>query len=226
MLKNANFSQSVIMTPDQYQWIASPQKGVDRVMLDRIGAEKARATSIVRYAQSSIFPAHDHPQGEEILVLEGIFSEQDHEYSAGWYLRNPHGTSHQPSSKDGAVIFVKLRQMSDEDNQIVRVNSNLAETWHSERINADEHTQAVCALFQNENEKVELRRLQKNSSLQLKQNELTEILIVEGTLKSEVQYFPKHSWLRLAKGSNTQVIAADDHVVVYIKTMKHITNLD
>ena len=58
------------------EWIASPAGGVDRKMLDRIGDEKARATSIVRYAADSAFPEHEHPLGEEFYVLEGVFSDE------------------------------------------------------------------------------------------------------------------------------------------------------
>lgn len=113
MLIHSDFSKPVILNSDQYDWVPSPQHGVERVMLDRIGAEKARATSIVRYAKLSSFPSHQHPQGEEILVLSGTFSEQGVDYPAGWYLRNPDGTSHQPSSLDGTIIFVKLRSVHD-----------------------------------------------------------------------------------------------------------------
>jgi NaMN:DMB phosphoribosyltransferase len=49
--------------------------GVDRVMLDRLGEEVARATSVVRYLPETPFPFHRHPGGEEILVLAGQFSE-------------------------------------------------------------------------------------------------------------------------------------------------------
>ena len=53
---NANFRERVTVTPDQYSWVDSPQLGVERMMLDRIGGEVARATSIVRYAPNSQFP--------------------------------------------------------------------------------------------------------------------------------------------------------------------------
>ena len=108
MLINANFSLRAIVTPDQYQWVASPQVGVERVMLDRVGEEKARATSIVRYAPRSFFPPHQHPGGEEILVLSGTFSAGTEHNPAGWYLRNPPGSSHQPSSEEGTLIFVSV----------------------------------------------------------------------------------------------------------------------
>lgn len=220
MLIHADFSQSIILTPEQYEWIASPQKGVDRVMLDRIGAEKARATSLVRYAPNSIFPPHSHPQGEEILVLEGTFSEQDHDYPAGWYLRNPDGTSHQPFSHEGAVIFVKLRQMSLDDQQTVRINTNLSEAWHVE------NNQKICSLFQNDNEQVELRQIHQNDQLNIAPDLLTEILILDGTLNINQQVLPIRSWIRLAKGSSGWQITAETQVKLYIKTMKKITNLD
>ena len=105
---NADFTQPALVHPQQHQWVASPQAGVERIMLDRTGAERGRATSIVRYAPDSRFPHHQHPAGEEILVLSGVFSEGDHHYPQGWYLRNPAGSGHAPHSAEGAVIFVKL----------------------------------------------------------------------------------------------------------------------
>ena len=69
------------------EWIASPAGGVDRKMLDRIGDEKARATSIVRYAADSAFPEHEHPLGEEFYVLEGVFSDEHGDYPAGTYVQ-------------------------------------------------------------------------------------------------------------------------------------------
>lgn len=52
---NSNFSQPVVVHSEQLDWQASPMKGVDRRMLDRIGDEVARATTIVRYAPGSKF---------------------------------------------------------------------------------------------------------------------------------------------------------------------------
>ena len=40
-------------------------------MLDRIGTEKARATTIVEFQPNSKFPEHEHVGGEEFLVLKG-----------------------------------------------------------------------------------------------------------------------------------------------------------
>ena len=111
MRLNADFDQRVVVTPEAYRWVDSPMAGVERMMLDRIGEEVARATSLVRYAPNSTFPSHEHGGGEEILVLEGEFADEHGRYPAGSYLRNPIGTAHAPRvGEQGATIFVKLHQ--------------------------------------------------------------------------------------------------------------------
>lgn len=230
MLIHADFSKLVIIQPHQYQWIASPQPGVERVMLDRIGAEQARSTSLVRYAQSATFPAHQHPLGEEILVLSGTFSESGSQgsntvahYPAGYYLRSPHGSSHQASSQDGTVIFVKLRQMSPHDQQYIRINTHLAEAWYMEDGKNNQPAHAVCPLFQNDFEKVELRILQKNTAFSTDPNVLTEILILSGSLKLKQQQLMQGSWLRVPKDLSLELsVDSEDEAKLYIKTMTKI----
>jgi len=58
-----------MVVPDSGAWVVSPASGVDRLMLDRVGEEVARATSLVRYAAGSSFEPHKHALGEEFLVL-------------------------------------------------------------------------------------------------------------------------------------------------------------
>src|SRR5512143_2970536 len=82
MRVNADFSERVVVATDALPWIPSPQPGVDRRMLDRIGDEVARATSLVRYAPASVFEPHLHALGEEFLVLDGIFSDEHGDYPA------------------------------------------------------------------------------------------------------------------------------------------------
>ena len=67
---NADFSKPAFVIPSADDWVHSPESGVDRLMLDRIGDEVARATSLVRYAAGSSFASHTHAKGEEFLVLE------------------------------------------------------------------------------------------------------------------------------------------------------------
>ena len=110
------------------RWYASPQRGVQRRLLERIGGEVALATSIVRYAPGSRFAAHGHELGEEFMVLRGVFSDEHGHYPAGTYVRSPPGSAHQPFSDPGCVIFVKLRQMLPGDQARV-VLPPKAQAW-------------------------------------------------------------------------------------------------
>ncbi len=108
---NTNFAERVVIDTNAMPWVPSPMAGVDRRMLDRIGAEVACATSIVRYAPGSALSPHAHDLGEEFLVLEGVFQDEHGDFGPGSYVRNPPGSRHTPASAPGCTIFVKLRQI-------------------------------------------------------------------------------------------------------------------
>jgi hypothetical protein len=80
MLINEDLTKPVLIHADRIDWVPSPAKGVDRRMLFRIGEEKARATSIVRYASGSRFARHEHTGGEEFLVLDGVFQDESGDF--------------------------------------------------------------------------------------------------------------------------------------------------
>jgi anti-sigma factor ChrR (cupin superfamily) len=119
----ADFDSLAWVAPEDQRWTASPQPGVERVLLDRIGDEVAVATSLVRYQRGSRFTAHRHERGEEFLVLDGVFADEYGEYPAGTYVRNPPGTSHAPRSEPGCLLFVKLRQFLPGDRAAVVIDT-------------------------------------------------------------------------------------------------------
>jgi anti-sigma factor ChrR (cupin superfamily) len=222
MLINADFFKRAIICPNQYAWTESPQIGVERVMLDRIGGEKARATSIVRYAKGSRFPKHLHPGGEEILVLSGIFSEHGHDYPEGWYLRNPPGSFHQPYSNEGATIFVKLWQMCPQDTATVRINTLDPTNW---TLRGGKH---ICLLFASESETVWLERLKPKSQFSTQSFYGTEILVVSGEITFEFETYPAGSWIRLPVNDTPEFLTGDFGACVYVKTgylLPNSTNL-
>jgi anti-sigma factor ChrR (cupin superfamily) len=126
MRLHADRTERVVIDTRTAPWMPSPEHGVDRIMLDREGDEVARATSIVRYAPGTTFKEHVHGRGEEILVLEGEFRDEHGAYPAGTYLRNPWGTRHSPFSPHGCLLFVKLRQMPEDDRTLVVVGPDAA----------------------------------------------------------------------------------------------------
>jgi len=214
MRVNADFSRPVVITPVQQMWVNSPQMGVERVMLDRIGAEKARATSLVRYAPGSFFPTHEHPGGEEILVLSGVFSEANRHHAAGSYLRNPPGSSHQPYTDEGAVIFVKLMQMHAEDFTQVCVDTTKAELWQSQ---GDFRN---CILFENAYERAELIDLPPMAGLNTAVGFGHELLLLKGQLLIDGNVLPSGSWARFPPTIPLNAIAGSCGATLYLKIGK------
>lgn len=125
---HSDYSARVVLNHNDLPWMASPEAGVKRRLLDRCGDEVARATSVVRYEPGAVFPQHSHARGEEIFVLEGTFSDETGDYRAGTYIMNPPGSHHTPFSKEGCTLFVKLQHLgSDQVHQEV-VDTN-TEPW-------------------------------------------------------------------------------------------------
>ena len=116
ILLNMDFSQVACVLTDEQQWITSPADGVSRIPLEREAAESGHTTSFVKFEPNSFFPEHTHPHGEEVYVLEGVFSDENGDYPAGSYIRNPPGSRHKPFTKEGCTLFVKLEQFQRGDN--------------------------------------------------------------------------------------------------------------
>lgn len=192
MQLNADFRQRVVIRPGDAPWVPSPMAGVERRMLDRIGEELARATSIVRYAAGSRFSAHQHPGGEEFLVLDGVFSDERGDYPAGSYVRNPIGSHHAPFSRDGCTIFVKLMQFAADDDRQVVIDSSTAE-WLPGQVAG----LRVLPLHQHGSEQVALVRWAPGTRCEHHRHwGGEEILVLEGTLQDELGDYPAGTWLR------------------------------
>jgi len=126
---NTDFSQRVVLDTLNLTWQASPVSTVQRRPLERDGGEIARATSIVRYEAGSSFPEHGHELGEEILVLDGVFSDEHGEYPAGTYIKNPPGYSHAPFAAAGCILFVKVRHLDQADRERVVIDTRKSQ-WY------------------------------------------------------------------------------------------------
>lgn len=211
MLVHADFSRRVVVTAGETPWLPSPAGGVERVMLDRIGDERARATSLVRYASGASFAVHAHPGGEEILVLDGVFADDDGAWPAGCYLRNPPGSQHRPFSPGGAVIFVKLMQMPVQSTPPLRIDTRAAAAWRNTA------QSRICPLFADAHETVFLQRLTAAEALPLQTARGAELLVVDGALTIAGRHAPRWSWARVPAGDRLSLHAGADGATVYIK---------
>lgn len=209
---NADFNERVVVRPEDHKWVHSPAAGVDRMMLDRIGDEVARATTIVRFAPASQFEAHTHGGGEEFFVLDGVFSDETGDYPAGTYVRNPIGTSHTPHTDEGCTIFVKLHQFAQEDQAQFHVDTNSASFGPGL---ADGLT--VLPLHSIGPENVALVRWQPGTRFQRHTHwGGEEILVLEGTFSDEHGRYPKGTWLRNPHRSEHTPFS-DEGCLIYVK---------
>jgi len=191
---NADFSQRVVIETERASWIASPQMGVTRKPLDRIGGEIARATSLVRYSPGCSFPGHAHDLGEEFLVLEGVFSDEYGDYRAGTYVRNPPRSFHAPGARRGCIIFVKLRQMPEFETERVVIDTGRC-GW----LPGQAHGHSIQRLYSSRTslERVALERL--DAGAQLPGVELPggeEILVLSGALADDDGTYEARTWIR------------------------------
>jgi quercetin dioxygenase-like cupin family protein len=210
---NADFSRRAVVHAATLDWVPSPMAGVDRRMLDRVGGEVARATSIVRYAPHSRFPRHVHGGGEEFLVLEGVFQDEHGDYPAGSYIRNPPTTAHDPGSEPGCTIFVKLWQFDPQDRTPVRLDtSRLAYAADSQQAGVD-----VVSLFDVPNEKVTLESWQAGATIHLPSPGGLELLVLEGGFAEGGENFSYLSWLRLPANTETRVQVGKTGCRVWMK---------
>ena len=212
---NADFSERVVITPDDYNWVASPSAGVSRMMLDRIGDEVARATTIVRFEPNSEFSAHTHGGGEEYIVLEGVFSDEDGDYGVGSYVRNPIGTSHTPKiGPEGAKILVKLHQFDERDLLQTVIDTKTAD-WRQGLVPG----LAVLPLHEFEGEHVALVKWAPNTQFNPHRHwGGEEIFVLEGTFQDEHGSYPKGSWIRSPHQSQHTPFTKEDGALIYVKT--------
>ena len=217
---NADFSQRVAVHAAQLPWTPSPMAGVDRRMLDRIGDEVARATSIVRYAPHSHFSPHTHGGGEEFLVLDGVFQDEHGDYPAGSYVRNPPTTRHTPGSEPGCVIFVKLWQFDPNDRTEVRIETGKTIFNPAPGRPGVE----VMPLFQDAREEVRLERWTPAARIELALPQGAEFLVLSGSFEEGGDAFTEQSWLRLPAKATLHARAGDDGCRVWIK-MGHLGNV-
>ncbi|MGH8707953.1 MAG: cupin domain-containing protein [Burkholderiales bacterium] len=211
----ADLARREVVRPGNQAWRSSPTAATERDMLDRIGEEVVRETSIVRYAAGARFSAHTHGGGEEFLVLAGSFHDDAGDYADGTYLRNPIRTAHVPwAGPDGAVLFVKLNQFTAADTQRVVIDTRAAR-WRQGLVPG----LTVLPLHEHGPEQVALVRWAPSTRFMPHQHwGGEEILVLDGLLEDEHGTYPKGTWLRSPHLSAHNPFTGPDGALIYVKT--------
>lgn len=186
-----NLTEKVVIKTLEKEWIDSPAKGVKRIPLEREFAESGRTTSIVTYEKGASFKTHTHPQGEEIFVLEGVFSDEKGDYPAGTYIRNPAGSSHAPFSEKGCKIYVKLNAMDPSDQTQLAIDTN-KRPWQPGHGNLE-----VMPLHSFGTENIALVKWPKGEKF-IPHTHFggEEIFVLSGEFIDEHGDYPKYTWIR------------------------------
>ncbi len=196
---NADFTKRAVMDTAAMAWQASPSPTVWRKRLDLVGGEFSRVTSVVRYDADSAFRAHDHPDGEEILVLDGVFSDEHGDYPAGSYLLNPQGFRHAPFSRPGCELFVKLRQYGGPGRKHHAIDTRRGVWLVGEKPGVE-----VLPLYidKNHTDIMMLQRYAPGTRLRAREQPAgLELFVLVGELKEDGESHGAGSWIRLPPGS-------------------------
>lgn len=214
MDKNSDFTKRASVHAAKLEWLASPMPGVKRKMLDRLGDEVARATTIVRYAPGSHFSPHVHTGGEEFLVIDGVFQDEHGDYPCGSYVRNPPQSSHTPGSEQGCTLLVKLWQFEMSDRTQVNINHYSA----SQSAQGGRPGVSAIPLHQDAREIVRIEVWAADANIAIEGHEGLEIFVLEGSFEDGGEIFSTQSWLRLPPGEALHAKTGGEGARVWVKS--------
>ena len=213
---NGDLGRRVSVDTHLLDWTPSPSGLVDRRRVHRVGpAESGQVTSIVRYSPGARFPEHAHPEGEEIFVLEGVFSDQLGHATPGMHVLNPEGHRHAPWSEEGCVIFVKLRQYDGADRPYRRTDTNEMPWTSTDRAGIEEKLLDDHPMYP---DRTVLERWARGATAPTAPVEGgAELFVIDGRLEHDGDEFGPGTWLRVPPGEALGLRAVDE-TVLYVKT--------
>lgn len=197
---NSDKSQSCLVNTDSVDWIETAAGGVRRKMIERIGGEVARATTVVNFQPNASFPAHVHRGGEEFLVLQGDWYDDWATQPAYTYVRNYIGSKHTPRiGPKGCTILVKLCQMSELHKEPDHSQWDISESNRSWRVCSSIRGRQLLNVFESPLEEVHFERWQPNQSGYVDIPETgEEVFVIEGSFADELGEHRAWSWSRNA----------------------------
>ncbi len=198
---NGDMTERAVSHTAALEWSPSPSGSVYRKRVHLVGPPEAgQVTSVVRYAPASTFPRHDHPDGEEILVLDGVFSDEHGDWKAGTYLLNPEGFTHEPFSTPGCLLFVKLRQYPGTNREHLVIQTHDME-W--EQTATDGVSQKLLYEQDGFTDVVRLEKWRAGTRIGKRlYPKGAELFVLDGQFEDEKGTYGSGSWLRLPQGTS------------------------
>lgn len=189
---NNDITQRVVVDSSNLPWVDSNVSCMQSKMLEHRADEFARTTSIVRYEANADLGSHIYPSGQELLVLEGDYEDEEGIYGAGTYIKNPPESSYTIRSKSGCTLFVKNNYLPSDDNQRTILETQSVQ-WFQGLVRG--LTVLPLAEFGTKHTAL-VRWAPKTRFNPHRHYGGEEILVMEGVFEDEFGKYPAGTWIR------------------------------
>jgi anti-sigma factor ChrR (cupin superfamily) len=102
-----SLSEKIVIEAEQGVWVETKIPGVTFKPLRQTSIRGA-GTFIIKMMPDTSYPAHIHPGGEEVFVIEGKMNVGGDSLGPGDYLFTPPGGAHAARSEEGCMFLVVL----------------------------------------------------------------------------------------------------------------------
>lgn len=191
--QNADFLLRATEFPTSKNWLKTDAKGVHAIFMEAVPTTEPRLTMLIKFEPGSFYDLRQHLGGEEFLVLEGELNDANGIYETGCYVRNPRGTQHILTSAKGCILFAKLGEFAETDEEH-RVISTLDESlWLPGPVEATR----VIPLHMHDTRSVLMIRWHESTRFKPgidPQGE--EIYVISGELRDDSGSYNRGSWIR------------------------------
>lgn len=178
--------------------LPAPVSGVANVgrrMIECGATPLRRTTSITHYAPGEEMPSPPSAGGEELLVLQGEFSDEKVHYSAGMYLRNVASVRRRTTS--GCVLFEKVGHLGEDDRAPLMIDTR-SSVWQPGMYEGLQNLLLAAV----GTERTVLVRWAAGTQIPPHTHAtVEETLVIEGELQDEFGAYPAGTWFRVPQGS-------------------------
>ncbi|MFV0478661.1 MAG: cupin domain-containing protein [Parahaliea sp.] len=211
---HTDLKRRLVVDASQLPWHKGRAVGIWQKILHRSGADNGQLTAIVRYEPGARWHEHEHPDGEEILVLEGIFSNRQGNWPAGSYLLKSSDIRNESWSEKGCTVFIKLRQLPGSDRDQVAIQTS-GDAWR-ESVRRNVHWKKLYA----QEPYADFMRLEAwDCPAELGQINFprgAELLVLSGGFSDREGIYKALTWLRIPAGG-ALTPDSDSYCELYIK---------
>lgn len=103
--------QDYIVKTNSEKWSPLEEEGIDCIGINWMPLRwegNRPVTFLLKFDPGAKYPYHNHPAGEEILVLEGSCELENTIFNKGDYLYTPPNFKHSVKSAKGCTLFLMV----------------------------------------------------------------------------------------------------------------------